>query len=143
MNAYAARSEHRPFCVWAAFRCLPEWKIDGTLGFKCDPIEFFDEMKSQLATPVINFYKRVKLLSHVGRDKGFGSDLTALSPTRSPSVSACCAGRRKECQGRQHEGTESELKNIVGRLGVGESTEARRVQSPSVLVVGYRRAPVR
>lgn len=55
--------------IFASMRCLLERKPDGTLAFKHDPIAFFDEMKETLATPVINFFKRVQVLTQVGRDK--------------------------------------------------------------------------
>ena len=55
--------------MYAAFRCALEWRADGTLAFKVDPFELFDEIKGQLATPVINFFKRTKVITQLGRDK--------------------------------------------------------------------------
>ncbi|HKI37550.1 MAG TPA: AIPR family protein [Gemmataceae bacterium] len=55
--------------IFSAFRNLLHWKADGTLAFKVDPIAFFDDMKAQLVTPVINFHKRVKVVNQVGKDK--------------------------------------------------------------------------
>jgi len=55
--------------IFSAFRCLLHWEADGSLAFKTDPIEFFEEMKGQLAAPVINFQKRVRVVTLVGKDK--------------------------------------------------------------------------
>jgi AIPR protein len=55
--------------IFSAFRNLLTWKADGALAFKTEPIAFFEEMKAQLVTPVINFHKRVKLVQQVGKDK--------------------------------------------------------------------------
>jgi hypothetical protein len=54
--------------IFSSFRNLLHWE-DDALTFKIEPIPFFEEMKSQLVTPVINFFNRVKVISHVGKDK--------------------------------------------------------------------------
>ena len=55
--------------IFSALRNLLHWGDGGALEFKTDPVKFFDEMKAQLVTPVVNFHKRVKVLTQVGRDK--------------------------------------------------------------------------
>lgn len=55
--------------IFASFRCLLTWAADGSLAFKVDPVDLFEEMKAQLATAVISFFNRAKVVGQVGRDK--------------------------------------------------------------------------
>ena len=56
------------WAAFSAFRALLEWRADGTLGFASDPATLFDEIKGQLAAPMIAAFKRLKGITHVGRD---------------------------------------------------------------------------
>lgn len=67
--------------IYASFRNLLQWNADGTLSFKVDPVAFFDDMKAQLATTVINFFKRLRVVVQVGRDKEVWIRLDGLVTT--------------------------------------------------------------
>jgi negative regulator of replication initiation len=57
--------------IYSAFRLLLIEKGDGTLGFRTDPIAFFDDVKSTLVTGVQSFHRNQAhgVVAQLGKDK--------------------------------------------------------------------------
>lgn len=57
--------------IYSAFRLLLTEKGDGTLGFRADPIAFFDDMKSTLVAGVQSFHQNQAhgVVAQLGKDK--------------------------------------------------------------------------